>query len=511
MSQGIEQASRRDWMAIYGAALGAFIAVLDIQIINASLADIQGALSASVEEGSWISTAYMIAEIVMIPLSGWLVQVLSFRTYIRFTIVLFVAASMLCGLAWSLESMILFRVLQGIGAAPLIPLAFSLVRLRLPASDQAKGMALFSFSAVFAPAIGPSLGGWLTETFSWHLIFYINLVPGIIMFLTLSASLDKEPMQLNKLREADWPGIFTLSLGLATLEYFLEEGNRKDWFGSDIIIWTALIAAVSLVAFTWLQLTRERQLLNLRLLGQRQFLMATLANMGLGLGMYGSVYILPLYLSQVQGYNSLQIGEVLMWGGMPQLLLIPMVPRLMKQINPRIMATFGFVMMAFSMYLNTNMTGDYAGDQFRISLLIRALGQPFIMIPLSMLAMKKILPKDVPSASSLFNTSRNLSGAIGIALLATIIQRHTTLHAARLSETLPMYGDLTQHRLDTLSAAMPQLSFPQQVGLIARQLTEQATIMAYSDAFYVVAIVLVLGLGATILTSQRGTLLKTAG
>ena len=498
-SEFVSKASRKDWIAVAAMVMGAFIAILDIQIINSSLADIQGALSATMSEGSWISTSYMIAEIVMIPLSAWIASIVSLKRYLLWSVSGFIITSALCGMAWSLESMILFRTLQGISVAPLIPLSFSLIRMRLPQSQQAMGMSLFSFAAVFAPAIGPSLGGWLTNSFSWHLIFYINLLPGLVMLAMLRYALDDEPMRLDLLKQADWAGIATLSIGLASLEFVLEEGNRNNWFESHEIVFMAAAATISLISFVWLQLTRENPLLNLRILKDRQFFLGNLANCAIGLGMFGSVFLLPMYLSRIQSYNALQIGEVMLWGGLPQLLLIPMIPKLMKVVEKHWLCLFGLLMFAISVYQNAFMTADYSGDQFRFSLILRAIGQPFIMVTLSVIATEKLALKDIHSASSLYNTSRNLSGAIGIAILSTMVDRRSTLHQVRISEGVSLFDANTQEYLTQLGKALPSLSQQQDLALIMKTVTREATIMAFSDAFLVVAASLFMGFLAVVL------------
>ncbi|MTI13577.1 DHA2 family efflux MFS transporter permease subunit [Sansalvadorimonas verongulae] len=495
---GVQTASRKDWITVIGMVLGAFVAVLDIQIVNSSLADIQGSLAATVSEGSWITTAYMIAEIVIIPLSGWLASVFSLRRYLLWSVVAFMVMSGLCGTATSLGSMIFYRALQGLAVAPLIPLTFSQIRLRLPTDKQPVGMAMFSFSAVFAPSIGPTIGGWLTENFSWHLIFYINLVPGLLILALLSYGLEKGPSHFERLKTADWSGIISLSLGLSTLEYVLEEGNRQNWFESHSILTIAIVSTLSLITFVYVQLTKANPLLNLRILGDRQFLFGNLANCAMGLALFGSVFLIPVYLSQLQGYNALQIGQVMLWGGVPQLLLIPFMPKLMKHFNLRWLAMTGFLAMAISALMNVYMSADYAGEQLRLSLIIRAIGQPFMMVPLSVLTTSRLKMEDIGSASGLFNTSRNLSGAIGIAILSTMIDRRTTFHQVRISETLSTFGQTTQYYMDHLQDTLPSLSMQQDMALVMKQVTQNAGIMAFGDCFTIVTGALFFGIAAVL-------------
>src|SRR5882724_2689237 len=310
--------SAKTWLAVAGAALGAFMAVLNIQIVNASLADIPGAIGAGIDDGGWISTSYLIAEIVVIPLSGWLAQVFSIRRYLLTNAILFLVLSMACAFAQDLPQMIVLRAIQGFSGGVLIPMAFTLIITLLPKAKQPIGLALFALSATFAPAIGPTIGGYLTENWGWQFIFYVNLVPGAIMIGMLYFSLESKPMKLSLLREGDWAGIITMAIGLSALQTVLEEGNKDDWFGSPFIVKLSIIAAVALSAFLWIELTAKKPLLNLRLLVRRNFGFGILANFLLGIALYGSVFILPVYLSRIQGYNAEQIGMVLAWTGFPQ-------------------------------------------------------------------------------------------------------------------------------------------------------------------------------------------------
>src|SRR5438874_1898401 len=375
--------STKTWIAVVGATLGAFMAVLNIQIVNASLADIQGAIGAGIDDGGWISTSYLIAEIVVIPLSGWLAQVFSIRIYLLTNAVLFLALSAACALARDLPQMIVLRAIQGFSGGVLIPMAFTLIITLLPKEKQPIGLALFAISATFAPAIGPTIGGYLTENFGWEYIFYVNVVPGAVMIAMLFFSLEARPMNLSLLREGDWPGIITMAIGLSALQTVLEEGNKDDWFGSPFIVRLTVIAAIALSAFLWIELTAKKPLLNLRLLTRRNFGFGILANFLMGVALYGSVYVLPVYLARIQGYNAEQIGMVLAWTGLPQLLLIPLVPRLMQRFDPRLVIGAGFALCAASNLMYIYMMSDYATDQLFWPDVVRAIGQALVMTPLS--------------------------------------------------------------------------------------------------------------------------------
>ena len=338
-----EKVSGRTWLAVAAGMLGAFMAVLDIQITNSSLKDILGSLSATQEEGSWISTAYLVAEIIVIPLTALLARVFGLRTYMIGTTAFFLLFSTLCGTAWNLESMIVFRMLQGFTGGALIPMAFTLVMLKLPPSKRAVGMAIFGLTATLAPAMGPTLGGYLSELYGWPSIFYINWVPGVLLIAGMIYGLDKEPMKLEMFWKADWLGIFFMALGLGCLTIFLEEGNSKDWFDSGFIIAFASLALVGILGWVVTSATRAEPFVNLGLYGQRNFLVATVLSAVTGMGLYGSAFLLPLFLGQIAGYSPMQIGEVIMWVGLPQLFIMPFVAKLSSVVDNRILCSFGLL------------------------------------------------------------------------------------------------------------------------------------------------------------------------
>ncbi|NWB48624.1 MDR family MFS transporter [Pseudomonas gingeri] len=478
--------------------LGAFMAVLDIQITNSSLKDIQGALSATLEEGSWISTSYLVAEIIMIPLTAWLVQLLSARRLAVWVSLGFLGSSLLCSMAWSLESMIVFRAMQGFTGGALIPLAFTLTLIKLPDHHRAKGMAMFAMTATFAPSIGPTIGGWLTENWGWQYIFYINIPPGLIMIAGLLYGLEKKESHWELLKSTDYAGIVSLGIGLGCLQVFLEEGHRKDWLESDLIVTLGSIALLSLITFVILQLSKANPLINLRILQNRNFGLSSIASLGMGVGLYGSIYLLPLYLAQIQNYNALQIGEVIMWMGVPQLFLIPLVPKLMKFISPKLLCTLGFGLFGLASFSSGVLNPDFAGPQFNQIQIIRALGQPLIMVTISLIATAYILPQDAGSASSLFNILRNLGGAIGIALLATLLDARTKVYFDYLREAIVPGNPQVAERLTMLSEKLGGDGAA--LGKLSEITHQQASIMAYNDAFHFVGIALGISMLAVLLT-----------
>ena len=487
----------RHWVALVGAMLGAFMAVLDIQITNASLNDILGSLGATLQEGSWVSTSYLVAEIIVIPLTGWLAEVFSARRYLLVNAALFLVFSMACAWAWNLDSMIVFRALQGFTGGVLIPMAFNLVLKLLPPAKRGLGFALFGMTATFAPAIGPTLGGWLTDNYGWPAIFYLNLLPGALLMTAVGWGLAREKMHLELLRRGDWWGIGSMAIGLGSLIIFLEEGNRNDWLNSQFIVTTGLSAAVFLSACLVIELTRREPFLNLRLLANRNFGLGVAISVAFGVSMYGVMYLLPMYLAQVQGYNAEQIGRTIMWSGVPQLVMMPVAAALLRWFDARWLLTLGLALFSGSSFMNATMTNLTGYDQLIAAQVVRAMGMPLVIVPLTSLATGHIGPQQSGSASALYNMFRNLGGSIGIALLATQLDVREKFHSVRLGESVNAFSPATGARLDALAqhfaaGGADAVSAGQQaLGAVAGIVRREAFVMAYGDCFFIVGAVLI--------------------
>ncbi len=487
---------RRTWIAISAAILGVFMAILDIQITNASLRDIFGSLSATQEEGSWMSTSYLAAEITVIPLTAYFIRVFGFRTYMLGNTVLFLLFSTLCGYAWSLPSMIVFRMLQGLAGGALIPTAMMLILTRLPPSQRPTGLAWLMLSTTLAPAFGPTIGGYLTNIYGWPSIFFVNWLPGIFMFAGLAYGLDREPKKLNLLYEADWLAITAMVIGLASLIIFLEEGNRKDWLESNFIKTFFILALFGLISWVSILFMREKPYINLKLFGRRNFGASSLVGAASGMGLYGSTFILPLFLAQIAGYNSLQIGEVIMWMGVPQIFMMPIAAKYAKRVDNRIICSIGLFLFSISCFLNSMMDANTTRDQLIVSQVFRALGQPFIILTLSNFATNRIEPENLSSASSLFNMSRILGGAIGTAILATLLTVREQYHSVVIGGAISAFSPETQVRIDHLTSTYmakgidAAAAYQQALATIDNIVRRESFVMAYNDSFFVLGSVL---------------------
>ncbi len=497
--------SVKTWISVLGVLLGCFMAVLNIIVTNSSLRDIAGTLGASSDEISWVPTAYLVAEIVVIPLTAWLSSAFSLKNYLLVNSILFVVFSVCCGQARSLELMIAFRVLQGFTGGVLIPLSFVVILQYLPTSKQPIGMALFSVTATFAPAIGPLLGGWLTENYGWPFIFYLNVIPGLMLIAAVWFTMEKQLPNLALLKRGDWWGILTMGVGLAALEIVLEDGNRKDWFGDPGILRLAIIAVVSIGLFVLIELRSKEPLVDLRLFGRRNFGLGSVVNVILGVGLYGVVYILPVYLGQIHGYNALQIGSVIIWLGVPQLLIIPIVPKLMRRFDARWIIGLGVLLFGGSSFLTAHLSLSFAGPQFHFPLLIRALGQPLIMVPLSSVSTAGMAKgRESGAASALFNMMRNIGGSIGIAGLSTLLSVRERFHSARVGEAVSLYSTATRERMEQLSTYFSShgmdtsTAHMQALGAISGVVRREAYLQAYSDCFLLLGCVLLASILALI-------------
>lgn len=503
--------SLRTWIAVGGGLLGAFLAVLNIQITNASLPYIEGGIGTGGVYGTWVSTAYLIGEIIVIPLTDFLSRVFSLRLYLIANTALFLLFSVLCGHAHSLSEMIVFRALQGFSGGVMIPLSFTIIMTMLPRSKHPVGLAGFAITATFAPAIGPTIGGYLTDYYGWPWVFYINLVPGAVMLIALHYGLPKTKVQLGLLRHGDWLGIALMAIGLAAFQTVLDDGNVYNWFDSSLIIKLSVASALALAAFVVVEFATPAPLVKFRLLGRRNFGLGTLSNLLLGFALYGSAYLLPEYLAAAQGFNAEQIGEVMAWTGLPQLLVIPLVPLFMKWIDARLLVGVGLLVFAASCFMNLHLDQDYAAPQLLWPNVVRALGQAIVMTPIAAIAMSGIPQCDAGAASGLFNMMRNLGGAIGTAAVQTFFTHREQFHSAMITPQVSLLQPATRARLTDLQHYFmahgvpdPSAAMHQAVIAVGQTIRAQATIMGYADSFALIGIVLLAAIVAVAML-RKGT------
>lgn len=494
-----DKISLRTWVAVLGSVVGCFMAGMNVHVTNASLPDVRGSLGATFEEGSWITTAYLVAEIIIIPITGWLVSIFSMRRVLMVGTSGFVLFSMACSLAPNIQTMILARALQGAFGGVLIPLSFQLIVGELPPHKHSLGMALFAVANNVAQAAGPSLGGWLTDAYSWRWIFYLQVPPGIVLLVAIGWSVKPQPMRLEKLKQGDWWGIITMAMGLSSLQIMLEEGGREDWFASSFIVNCTLLAVLGIAGFIYAELKSKTPFINLRLLGRYNFGLASLMQFCFGAVVFGVVFLVPNYFAEVHGYNASQIGAMMIPYGIIQFIMSFATPRLMRWTSARTAIVAGFLITGLGCLMNIHLNPDAAYNVIVPSLIVRGIGQSLVVVALGVMAIQGLEKDQVGSASGLFSMVRNIGGAIGIALSSQIVVEREKLHAQRIGESVTSFAQATQERLvETVrmlshghldhaaalyGAGAARLRL-QALGLIDQIVRRDALLLAYSDAFY---------------------------
>lgn len=444
-------------LAFSPMCVGMFMALLDIQIVSASLKEIGGGLSAGIDESAWVQTAYLIAEIIVIPLSGWLAHVMSTRGLFCVSAIGFTLSSLLCGEAWNIQSMILFRAMQGFLGGSMIPLVFTTSFAFFRGKHRIFAAAIIGGIASFAPTMGPTVGGWITDNYSWHWLFYINLIPGILVAVAVFFLVNVDRPDWSLLRGADYPGIVLLALCLGCLEYTLEEGPRWDWFGDRTITATAWISGITGALFLWRTLAFSRPVVDLYALKERNFALGCLFSFVAGIGMFSSIYLTPLFLGEVREFSALQIGEAIFSTGVFQLLAIPLYSFLANRFDLRVLLMFGLGVFALSMWSFIPITHEWGASELLLPQAFRGMAQQFAMAPVVTLALSSLPPERLKMASGLFNLMRNLGGAIGIAWCASLMNSRTNLHFFRLAESLTTSNEEMNTMLATLTARFEQL------------------------------------------------------
>lgn len=483
---GTQRADAAAWLAVAAGTLGALMATLDISIVNSSLPTIQGEIGASGTEGTWIATGYLVAEIVMIPLSGWLERVFGLRTFLLAVAALFTGFSVLCGLSTSLAMMIAGRVGQGITGGAMIPTAQTIIATRLPRSQQPIGTAMFGATAILGPVIGPLIGGWLTENLSWHYAFFLNVPICIGLVVLLLVGLRHEPARLDMLSEADWLGIVGLACFLGGLTVVLEEGEREQWFSSPTIVWIAILSAVGFALMMTGQLTAKRPVIRLKLLLDRQFGSVVVMGITVGMVIYGTSYVIPQFLATIADYNALQAGKIVALGGVPSLLMMPLVPILIRYVDIRLAVGFGLSVLAFSAWHETDLTAQSAGGDFVVSQLIRGVGTIFAMVFLNQAAIQSVTTEHASDAAGLFNAARNLGGSFALAGIAVIQDQRLWLHSRRIEETLHANSIAVGDYLNAQAHGLGGM--PQALRSLAGTIQLEALTMTYIDLFWILAV-----------------------
>lgn len=489
-AESVDGLSPRKLAAFIVMCFGMFMAILDIQIVSASLNEIQAGLSASADEIPWVQTSYLIAEVIAIPLSGYLSRALGTRMLFSVAAAGFTFASVMCGLSSSINSMILWRAIQGFIGGGMVPTVFAAAYIIFPGPRQKLVAPVVGLIATLAPTIGPTVGGYVTEALSWHWLFFINLVPGIIVSISTWLLIDFDKPDYSLLDRFDWTGLISMAGFLGALEYCLEEGPRKDWFDDGAIVVLAIVSGVSAVVFFTRSLTTDNPIVDLRAFSNRNFALGSLFSFVLGIGLYGLTYLYPVYLAQVRGYNSMMIGDTMFISGVAMFMSAPIVGQLAQRFDPRFVLIGGFLFFALGTWQMTHITRDWDFYELLWPQIFRGVGLMAAIVPVTNTALGTLAPDRMKNASGLFNLTRNLGGAIGLASINTILNNRTDLHIERLHESVTYASVAATERLAQLTqkfggGADGQLKALKQMSQMAHQ---QATVMSFADVFWVLTV-----------------------
>jgi DHA2 family multidrug resistance protein len=477
--------------------LATFMEVLDTSVANVALPHIAGNLSATVEESTWVLTSYLVSNAIILPMGGWFSMLLGRKRFYMICVALFTVTSLACGLAPSLGALIVFRVLQGIGGGALQPMSQAILVESFPREKHGMAMAVYGMGVVFAPVIGPTLGGWLTDNYSWRWIFLINLPFGILS-LALTAFLIFDPPYLERRSIAkglkiDYVGFGLLALGLGALEVVLDEGQREDWFSSRFIVTFAVITVVSLVSVVFWELRHKHPVIDFRVLKERNYMLATVSMLVLGFVLYGSTALLPMFLQTLLGYTALLSGLVLSPGGIAILLCMPLVGFLVRKTQPRWLVIFGVAISSTGMFMMShfNLSLDFRTAMW--SRVVQSTGLAFLFVPISAAAFAYIPKERTNYATGLFNLARNIGGSSGIATVTTLLARRSQFHQSVLASQVTPYNPAYRETIERTTAMLqshgssaPDASV-QAHGLLYGMVQRQSSMLAFADAFWIMA------------------------
>jgi DHA2 family multidrug resistance protein len=481
------------WLIAASVMLATFMEVLDTSVANVSLPYIAGNLSATTDESTWVLTSYLISNAIILPATGWLGRYFGRKRFLVVCIAIFTIASAACGAATSLGFLLVARVLQGAGGGALQPIAQAVLLESFPPEKRGSAIALYGLGIVVAPIIGPTLGGWVTDNYSWRWIFYINVPIGILaMFMTNAFVEDPPYIKTQKPGQIDYIGFGLMALGLSSLQIVLDKGQELDWFGSVFITWAAVLAVVALVGFVVWELTTPEPIVNLRVLANRNFAVGTALIALFGSVLYGTIALLPLFLQTLIGYPALQSGLAVSPRGIGAVASMLIVGRLINKVDGRYLIMFGFALIGVSTYMLSDIDiqismGSIVGPQ-----VVAGLAIGFVFVPMTIMATGTVANEQLGNATGIFNLMRNLGGSFGIAGVTTLLARGAQLHQSEMVYHLTPYDPAFQERLAQLASVLSANGNPasapgQAYGALYQTLLGQATMLAYIDIFRLLA------------------------
>jgi DHA2 family multidrug resistance protein len=471
---------------------GALMSVLDISIVNVALSDIRASFGTPLDEIAWVSTGYAMANITIIPMSGWLGRKFGLKRYFAGSLLLFTIASALCGLAWNLPSLVVFRIIQGIGGGAIIPTAQTILFSRYPPKEQGMAGALFGLGSITGPLLGPTLGGYLIDALSWHWIFLINVPVGLIAAAVAFRAIE-QPAFVSTKAPIDTFGIGLLAVGMASLQYTLEEGNRDGWLDSKTITVLGCVAGVSLVTFIFHELSIDNPVVDLRVFAERSYASATAVNFLVGTALFGGSFLYSLFCGAVLHYTALDIGLIFLKGTWIQIFLMPIIGRLMgvSVVDTRLLVAVGIVGNFLSLVINSHLTADADTHAMWLPIFTRACSLGLIFVPLSVVSLAGLKPSQRGSGAGLFNLTRELGGSIGLAFMSNQLTNHAKAHFERMRADVTPFSGQAQDMMQTFAAGTAGRAFDSSTSALVimnGRVSLQALVRAFNDTFTLLAI-----------------------
>jgi DHA2 family multidrug resistance protein len=488
------------WMIAVTVSIGTLLQVIDVSIVNVSLPQMQGNLGATLTEISWVITGYAIANAIIIPLTAWLGDRFGVKSYYLFSLIAFVLASVACGFATSIKMLLVSRVLQGLFGGGLAPRAQAILFETFPPHEQGLAQAVFGLGVIVGPTFGPTLGGYLTDTLGWRWVFFINVPVGIIAVLMAIAFVPASAPRRQIGRGVDWLGILLLAIWLGAFQTFIEEGEGDGWFESGFITMLAIIAVIGLVLFICCELRAKHPAVDLRVLRHRSLMGGSLYAIVLGISLYGTIFVIPLFTQNILHFTARQTGMLIIPGALVTAVTMPLIGRLMGKIDARALVGIGSIIVGSAMFLLAEINVNTSSWSLFTPLLIRGIGMGFLFIPLSVATLGTLPKIELATASGFFNLNRQIGGSIGVALLATLLEKRGVFHYDRLAEHVGVYNSATQYYLNNLQSAFIQKGFDAasanqaSISMLDRMTHMQAMILSFEDVYIAVGILFFISL-----------------
>ena len=504
------------WLVAVTVMLPTLVVIIDTSVVNVSLGHIRGSLSAGIDESTWAITSYLAANAIVIPMTGWLSRFFGRKRFLLVSIVLFTVSSFLCGASWNLRALIFFRIIQGLAGGSLQPMSQAILLETFPRHQHGTAMAIFGIGIMIGPVVGPLLGGWITDNWSWHWIFFINIPIGIVAILmTMAFIVDPDYAGARKMT-VDYMGLAFLAVGIGCLQIVLDQGQREDWFASQFILWLSVIAVAGLVFFVVNEHYAEHPIVDFHIFKNLTFASGNIIGFALFFTLFGSLIMLPICLQTLMGYTAFLAGWVLGPGGLMAMISMPIAGRLITRVNPKAVLFVGAMITAYSMLMMSwfNLSTDF----YTVALprVVMGFGMGLVFVPLTTLTMSWIHKEEMGNASSVFNLLRMLGGSFGVAFASTLVSRRAQFHHGRLAEGMSILDRNFQEALSQVSGILKNQGFaPSQLdagtlGLLYKKLVKESTMMAFNDTFFVLAVLMAIS-GLMVLFMKRSQVTAGSG